>query len=66
MRSRHLTKELAPHHARPHKLRAEPIDPKTKGLVEEGDREANMISATHVDARCSVMLDVLPAKGSIV
>ncbi|SEI15354.1 hypothetical protein SAMN02799636_06056 [Methylobacterium sp. 275MFSha3.1] len=50
MRSGYLTKELSPHLARPHKPRAEPIDPEPKRLVKGSDREADMISATHVDA----------------
>ena len=50
MRSGHLTKELSPHLARPHKPRAEPIDPEPKGLVEGSDREADMIGAPYVDA----------------
>jgi hypothetical protein len=32
-------------------LCTKPIDPEPKSLVEEGDREADMIGATHVDAR---------------
>jgi hypothetical protein len=50
MRPSHLTKKLAPHFARPHKPRAEPIDPEPKRLVEGSDREANMIGAPDVDA----------------
>jgi len=49
MRSGHLTKELSPHLARPHKPCAEPIDPEPKRLVEGRDREADMIGAPYVD-----------------
>ncbi|GGH14395.1 hypothetical protein GCM10007036_13700 [Alsobacter metallidurans] len=49
MRSCHLTEERASHLASPYEPRAEPLDPEPNGLVEGGDREADMIGALHVD-----------------
>ena len=47
----HLAKELAPHLARPHELRAQAVHPKPERLIQRRDSEPDVVSATNSEAR---------------
>lgn len=50
MRACHLAKELAPHLARPHELRAQAVHPKPERLVQRRDSEPDVVGATNSEA----------------
>ena len=63
MRACYLAKELAPHLARPHELRAQAVHPKPERLIQRGNSEPDVVGATNLEARMLGHVDFLPEAG---